>query len=52
MNIRLKQPETQQIEHISFVKPHIFDVTENVKFLWMKDVPNDTVRFDLSLIHI
>jgi zinc protease len=47
MNIRLKQPETQQIEHISFVKPHIFDVTENVKFLWMKDVPNDTVRFDI-----
>lgn len=41
------QPTTQQVEHIAFVKPQIFDVTPAVKLLWMKEVPNDTVRLDL-----
>ncbi len=35
------------VEHIAFVKPTQFDVTEKVKLLWMKNVPNDTVRLDL-----
>ena len=47
MNMRTTQPETKQVEHISFVKPQIFDVTQHVKLLWMKEVPNDTVRLDL-----
>jgi predicted Zn-dependent peptidase len=44
---RNQQPETKQVDHISFVKPHIFDVTPHVKMLWMKEVPNETVRLDL-----
>ncbi|MDR0802987.1 pitrilysin family protein [Fluviicola sp.] len=47
MNVRSQQPETKQVDQISFVKPHIFDVTQYVKLLWMKDVPNETVRLDL-----
>ena len=47
MNMRTTQPETKQVEHFSFVKPQIFDVTQHVKLLWMKEVPNDTVRLDL-----
>lgn len=47
MTMRTKQPETKQVDHISFVKPQIFDVTPDVKLLWMKEVPNETVRLDL-----
>lgn len=47
MSLRSQQPETKQVDHISFVKPHIFDVTQHVKLLWMKEVPNETVRLDL-----
>ena len=47
MSFRLQQPEVKQVAHIDFVKPHIFDVTTDVRLLWMKDVPNDTVRLDL-----
>jgi zinc protease len=47
MNMRTMQPEAKQVDHISFVKPQIFDVTQHVKLLWMKEVPNDTVRLDL-----
>ncbi|WP_341902294.1 pitrilysin family protein [Fluviicola taffensis] len=47
MSVRNQQPETKQVDHISFVKPHIFDVTQDVKLLWMKEVPNETVRLDL-----
>lgn len=44
---RHKQPTVHPVQHIDFIKPHIFDVTEGVRLLWMKDVPNDTVRLDL-----
>ena len=44
---RQQQPSVNTIEHIDFVKPHIFDITPNVPLVWMKDVPNDTVRLDL-----
>jgi predicted Zn-dependent peptidase len=47
MSTRNQQPETKQVDHISFVKPQIFDVTQDVKLLWMKEVPNETVRLDL-----
>ncbi|MNK01807.1 Peptidase M16 inactive domain protein [compost metagenome] len=47
MNMRTKHPETKQVDHISFVKPQVFDVTQEVKLLWMKEVPNETVRLDL-----
>lgn len=44
---RHTQPTVHPVQHIDFIKPHIFDVTEDVRLLWMKDVPNDTVRLDL-----
>jgi len=44
---RKEQPAVLPVEHIDFVKPHIFDITEDVRLLWMKDVPNETVRLDL-----
>lgn len=47
MTNRSKQPAVLPVEHISFVKPIQFDVTEKVKLLWMKNVSNDTVRLDL-----
>jgi zinc protease len=47
MSFRIQQPETKQVDQISFVKPQIFDVTQDVKLLWMKEVPNETVRLDL-----
>lgn len=47
MSFRQQQPEVKQVAHIDFVKPLIFDVTPDVRLLWMKDVPNDTVRLDL-----
>jgi zinc protease len=45
--MRTTQPEVQVVEHIELIKPHIFDVTETVPLLWMKDVANDTVRLEL-----
>ncbi|AEA42393.1 M16 family metallopeptidase [Fluviicola taffensis] len=47
MSFRSQQPETKQVDHISFVKPQIFDITQDVKLLWMQEVPNETVRLDL-----
>lgn len=47
MSFRQQQPEVKQVAHIDFVKPLVFDVTPDVRLLWMKDVPNDTVRLDL-----
>lgn len=44
---RTAQPAIHTIDHITFVKPHIFDVASDVKLLWMDNVPNDTVRLDL-----
>jgi zinc protease len=44
---RTEQPVVLPVDHIDFVKPHIFDITEDVRLLWMKDVPNETVRLDL-----
>lgn len=44
---RTQQPEVLPVAHIDFVRPHLFDVTDKVKLLWMKDVANDTVRLDL-----
>jgi len=44
---RQEQPLVNTIEHIDFVKPHVFDITPHVPLVWMKDVPNDTVRLDL-----
>ncbi len=41
------QPEVQEIEHIPFTEPLIFDVTPSVKLLWMKEVANDTARLEL-----
>ncbi len=42
-----EQPLVKNIEHISFAQPLTFDITQNVKLLWMKEVANDTVRLEL-----
>lgn len=45
--MKKEQPVVKKIEHISFTHPLIFDVTPDVKLLWMKEVANDTVRLEL-----
>lgn len=45
---RTLQPQLREIEQVSFVEPRIFDVNENVKLYWMKEVQNETARLDLS----
>lgn len=40
-------PELKEIDKIDFVKPQVFDITEDVKLYFMKEVPNDTARLDL-----
>ncbi len=47
MSIWNTPPEIFSVEHLPIVKPQIFDITSKVKLLWMKDIPNDTVRLDL-----
>ena len=44
---RTIQPDLQSIERIDFVKPIIYDITSEVKLFFMKDVANETTRFDL-----
>jgi len=44
---RTRQPELQSIDKIEFVKPIIYDITPEVKLFFMKDVANETTRFDL-----
>lgn len=44
---RTEQPTLQSIHHVDFVKPQIFDITSNVKLYFMKEVNNETARFDL-----
>jgi zinc protease len=44
---RTIQPELQSIDKIDFVKPTIYDITSEVKLFFMKDVTNETTRFDL-----
>ena len=44
---RSQQPELQAIHKIDFVKPQQFDITSTVKLYFMKEVANDTARFDL-----
>jgi zinc protease len=44
---RKKTPELLSIDHISFVKPRIYDITGNVRLYFMKEVPNETSRLDL-----
>jgi zinc protease len=44
---RKQSPELRSIDHIEFVKPHIFDITPWSKLYFMKEVPNETSRVDL-----
>jgi len=44
---RTIQPDLQPIDKIDFVKPIIYDITPEVKLFFMKDVTNETTRFDL-----
>lgn len=41
-------PQLKEIEQVSFVEPRVFDINENVKLFWMKEVQNETARLDLS----
>lgn len=40
------QPELQAIDHIDFIAPKKYEINEHVFFYHMKDVPNETTRFD------
>ena len=44
---RTKTPETKELEKISFVNPHIFDITPSVFLYWMNEVSDETVRLEL-----
>lgn len=44
---RTQQPIVQEIGHIEYLKPQLFDITPTVKLVWMKEVQNETVRLDL-----
>ena len=44
---RTKQPELKAIDKIDFVAPVEYKINENVSLYHMKDVPNETTRFDL-----
>ncbi len=44
---RTIQPELKSINKIDFIKPIIYDITPEVKLFFMKDVANETTRFDL-----
>lgn len=44
---RKLQPELESINKIDFVKPTIYDITTEVKLFLMKNVTNETARFDL-----
>ena len=44
---RKEQPQLTPIENIDFIEPLVYDITENVKLFFMKEVPNETCRIDL-----
>lgn len=44
---RTIQPDLKTVDKIDFVNPTIYDITSNVKLFFMKDVPNETARFEL-----
>lgn len=44
---RKTPPELKEIDEIDFVRPQIFDISNEVKLYFMKEVPNDTARLDL-----
>ena len=44
---RTIQPELQTVNKIDFVNPSIYDITQDVKLFFMKDVPNETARFEI-----
>lgn len=44
---RTISPELKSIDKIDFVKPQIFDISDDAKLFFMKEVPNETARLDL-----
>lgn len=44
---RKLQPELRSIDHIDFIAPKKYAINENIPLYHMKDVPNETIRFDL-----
>lgn len=44
---RIQQPALKEIDHIHFIAPTKYDITDRVKLYHMKEVPNETSRFDL-----
>ncbi len=47
MTLRNNAPQLEPIKHVAMAVPHIFDITPNVRLLWMKEVANETCRLDL-----
>ncbi len=44
---RTHTPKLRSIDHIEFVKPHVFDINKWSKLYFMKEVPNETSRVDI-----
>ena len=44
---RTIEPALKKIEHIHFIAPKKYDVAGRVNLYHMKEVPNETSRFDL-----
>lgn len=44
---RKEQPELVPIDSVNFVAPKIYNIAEGIQLYHMKEVPNETTRFDL-----
>jgi len=44
---REQAPPIFPLEKISFIEPHIFDITQSVKLYWMEAVKDETTRVEL-----
>jgi len=44
---RTQEPALKEIDHIHFIAPKKYNITDRVQLYHMKDVPNETSRFEL-----
>ena len=44
---RKEQPELVPIDSVNFIAPKIYEIEEGIHLFHMKEVPNETTRFDL-----
>lgn len=47
MQDRKTPPPLKVVDSLEFIHPHIYDISPDVKLYFMKEVPNETARFDL-----